>query len=55
MQTRLISTEVGNTEYIKNVIQAYVYNDKKALKKLYKEPNHKKIKPYVDGIYGDQL
>jgi hypothetical protein len=53
MQTRLISTEVGNTEYIKNVIQAYVYNDKEALKKLYKEPNHKKIKPYVDGIYGD--
>lgn len=55
MQKRLISTEVGNTEYIKNVIQAYVYNDKEALKKLYKEPNHKKIKPYVDGIYGDQL
>ena len=52
MQKRLISTDVGNTEYIKNVIQAYVYNDKKALKKLYKEPNHKKIKPYVDGIYG---
>ena len=55
LQTRLISTEVGNTEYIKNVIKAYVYNDKEALKKLYKEPNHKKIKPYVDGIYGDEL
>ena len=40
MQKRLISTEVGNTEYIKNVIKAYVYNDKEALKKLYEEPDH---------------
>ena len=55
MQKRLISTAVGNTDYIKNVIKAYVYNDKEALKNLYKEPNHKKIEPYVDGIYGDEL
>ena len=34
MQTRLISTEVGNTDYIKNVIKAYVNNDKEALKKI---------------------
>ena len=40
LQTRLISTAVGNTDYIKNVIQAYVYNDKEALKNLYEEPDH---------------
>ena len=40
MQTRLISTEVGNTEYIKNVIKAYVNNDEEALKNLYEEPDH---------------
>ena len=40
IQTRLISTDVGNTDYIKNVIKAYVNNDKEALKKLYEEPDH---------------
>ena len=40
MQKRLISTEVGNTEYIKNVIKAYVNNDEEALKNLYEEPDH---------------
>ena len=40
MQKRLISTAVGNTDYIKNVIKAYIYNDKEALKNLYEEPDH---------------
>ena len=40
MQKRLISTDVGNTDYIKNVIKAYVYNDEEALKNLYEEPDH---------------
>ena len=48
MQKRLISTEVGNTEYIKNVIKAYVNNDEEALKNLYEEPDHTN-EQYCDG------
>ncbi|MDO6811219.1 hypothetical protein Q4603_21560 [Zobellia galactanivorans] len=37
-QKQLINTSIANTDYIQNVINAYVHNDAAAAKQLYHEP-----------------
>ena len=42
LSKKLIDTSIGNTPYIKNVIQAYVHENKNAESKLYKETKDEK-------------